>query len=188
LAVLQNCRNQTQVLYITLIAMPPVRRTVAIASIVVLVLILFGSGWLVGRLGIGAVVEPASLNEAERQFVERMRDVSLIGTFTVSGREERTLRPDRYDISSVEKVGHELWRFNAKMDCCGVSGAIPVVVPMRWNGDTPMILMTDTFLPGLGTFTVRLFFYQDHYAGTWQHGSTGGQMSGRIEKRSQAAR
>jgi hypothetical protein len=64
-----------------------------------------------------------------------------------------------------------------------VKAAIPIVVPMRWNGDTPMIVMTDTSLPGLGTFTVRLFFYGDRYAGTWQHGAVGGHMSGRIEKR-----
>ena len=93
---------------------------------------------------------------------------------------------DRYEISSVEKVGPDLWRFNAKMDCCGVTGAIPVVVPMRWIGDTPVIMMTDTSLPAVGTFTVRLFFYRDRYTGTWQHGETGGDMSGRIEKKAQS--
>jgi hypothetical protein len=164
-----------------------VRRMVTVAAVVVLALALFASGWLVGRLGIGAVVTPASLNDAERQFMERMRDVSLVGSFTVAGREDRTPHADRYDISSVEKIGTDLWRFNAKMNCCGVNGAIPVVVPMRWNGDTPMIMMTDTSLPGLGTFTVRLFFYSDRYAGTWQHGKTGGLMSGRIEKQSGTA-
>jgi hypothetical protein len=54
---------------------------------------------------------------------------------------------------------------------------------MRFNGDTPMIMMTDTSLPGIGTFTVRVFFYGDRYAGTWQHGKVGGAMSGRIEKK-----
>jgi hypothetical protein len=73
-------------------------------------------------------------------------------------------------------------RFNAKMQCCGFVGAIALAVPMRWNGDTPMIMMTDTSLPGLGTFTVRLFFYGDRYGGTWQHGAVGGHMSGRIVK------
>src|SRR5262245_37174440 len=155
---------------------------IMIAAIAALVLLLFGGGWLVGRLGIGAVVDPASLNDSERQFVERMRDVSLVGSFTVTGREGRTPRADRYDISSVEKVGTDLWRFNATMDCCGIKGAIPVVVPLRWVGDTPMIMMTDTSLPGLGTFTVRLFFYENRYAGTWHHGERRGQMHGRIER------
>ena len=160
-----------------------VRRVLGTAVVVLLVLAIFGGGWLVGRLGIGSAVRPASLTDLERQFTERMRDVSMIGSFTVAGREDRTPRSDRYDISSVEKVGDDLWRFNASMHCCGVNGVIPVVVPMRWNGDTPMIMMTDTSLPGLGTFSVRLFFYGDQYAGTWQHGAVGGHMSGRIEKK-----
>ena len=162
--------------------MASVRRVLGIALVVVLMLAIFGGGWLVGRLGIGSVVKPASLNALEREFTERMRDVSLVGSFTAAGREDRAPRADRYDISSVEKVGDNLWRFNAGMSCCGVNGVIPIVVPMQWNGDTPMIMMTDTSLPGLGTFTVRLFFYGDRYSGTWQHGDRGGQMWGRIEK------
>ena len=154
-----------------------------IAVVALLALVLFGAGWLAGRLGIGAAVNPDSLSMMERDFIERMRDVSLVGSSTVFGQADLTPSPDRYDISSVEKVGTDLWRFNAKMDCCGVNGAIPIVVPMRWSGDTPVIMMTDTSLPGLGTFTVRLFFYGDRYAGTWQHGPVGGHMSGRIEKR-----
>jgi hypothetical protein len=164
-----------------------VRRVLGIAMVIVFVLAIFGGGWLVGRLGIGSAVEQASLNDVDRQFQERTRDVSLIGSFTVTGQEDRAPRQDRYNISSVEKVGDNLWRFNAGMHCCGVSGAIPVVVPMRWAGDTPMIMMTDTGLPGLGTFTARVFFYGDRYAGTWQHGAVGGQMSGRIEKQTHKA-
>jgi len=160
------------------------RRSLGIALGVVLLLAIFAGGWLAGRLGIGSVVDPASLTDLERQFTERMRDVTMVGSFTVAGREDRTPRPDRYEIASVEKVGDDLWRFNAKMDCCGMggSGAIPIVVPMRWVGDTPVIMMTDTSLPGIGTFTVRVFFYGDRYAGTWQHGPVGGHMAGRIEK------
>ena len=159
-----------------------VRRVLGIGLLVVLVLAIFAGGWLVGRTGIGSVVKTASLPDLERQFTERMRDVSLVGSFTVAGREKGAPRADRYDIASVEKVGDNLWRFNASMQCCGVNGAIPIVVPMQFNGDTPMIMMTDTSLPGLGTFTVRVFFYGDRYAGTWQHGAVGGLMSGRIEK------
>lgn len=160
--------------------MATVRRPLGIALIVLLALALFGGGWLTGRLGIGAVVDPKSLTNAERQFAERMRGVTLIGSFTTDGREGRVPEPDRYEIVSVEKVGDDLWRFNSK--CCGVDSAIPFVVPMRFNGDTPMIMMTDTGLPGIGTFTARVFFYGDRYAGTWQHGQVGGHMWGRIEK------
>lgn len=164
--------------------MTRVRRALGIALGVVLVLAIFAGGWLTGRLGIGSVVDPESLTDLERQFTESMREVTMIGSFTVAGREDRTPRSDRYDISSIEKVGDDLWRFNARMNCCGMgeSGSIPIVVPMRWVGDTPVIMMTDTSLPGIGTFTVRVFFYGDRYSGTWQHGKVGGHMSGRIEK------
>jgi hypothetical protein len=167
--------------------MTPVRRILTAAAIVIVVAAIFAGGWLVGRLGIGSAVDHASLPELERQFAERMRDVSLVGSFTVDGRDGRAPGDDRYDISSVEKVGDNMWRFNAGMSCCGVNGVIPIVVPMRFVGDTPMIMMTDTTLPGLGTFTVRVFFYGDRYGGTWQHGKVGGHMSGRIEKRAAAA-
>jgi hypothetical protein len=163
------------------------KRVVKALGVLVVALLVFAGGWLTGRLGLGSVVDPASLSDTERQFAERMTNVSLVGTFTVAGRENRTPSPDRYDIFSVDKVGDDLWRFNARMDCCGVNGAtLPIVVPMRFVGDTPMIMMTDTSLPGIGTFTVRLFFYGDRYSGTWQHGKVGGLMTGRIEKSSVA--
>ena len=44
-----------------------------------------------------------------------------------------------------------------------------------------MIMLTDFTIPTVGTFTVRVFFYGDQYAGLWQHGTTGGHMFGRIE-------
>jgi hypothetical protein len=167
--------------------MTTVRRVLSLVLVVVAALVLFAGGWLMGRLGIGSVVDPASLTEAERQFSERMKDVTMVGTFSVDGREGRNRVPDRYEIVSVEKIGNDQWRFNAKMNCCGLADslAIPIAVPMRFIGDTPMIMMTDTSLPGIGTFTVRVFFYGDQYAGTWQHGRVGGHMSGRIQKRGQ---
>ena len=165
------------------------RRSTRVALAALTAVVVFGAGWVAGRLAIGSVVAPSSLTETERRFAASMRDVTMIGTYTVAGREDGTLRSDRYDIASVEKVGEDLWRFNARFDCCGVGpGAFPVVVPMRWVGDTPVIMMTDTSLPGLGTFTVRVLFHADRYAGTWQHGNVGGHMSGRIEKQGSSRR
>jgi hypothetical protein len=159
------------------------KQVLGLTAIALATLLVFGGGWIVGRTGIGSVIDPASLPELERKFVEDMRDVSLVGVFSLAGREDRAPAADRYDIRSVQKVGDDKWQFNASMSCCGLSGAvIPIVVPMRWFGDTPMIEMTDHALPGIGTFTVRVFFYGDRYAGTWQNPRTGGHMWGRIEK------
>jgi hypothetical protein len=160
-----------------------VRTVFRLGVVVVLGAAVFVAGWVIGRTGIGSVVAPASMPDVERAFVERMRGVTMVGSYTLAGREGRAPRTDRYEIASVEKIGDDLWQFNAKMDCCGLDGrSMPIAVPMRFVGDTPMILMTDTALPGIGTFTVRVFFDGDRYAGTWQHGETGGLMYGRIEK------
>ena len=40
-----------------------VRRVLGIATVVALTLAIFGAGWLVGRLGIGSVIDPASLTD-----------------------------------------------------------------------------------------------------------------------------
>lgn len=142
----------------------------------------FASGWLVGRTGIGSAVPIASLNDRERAFVERMRGVVLDGVFTVDG-QQRPPRPDRYEIASVEKVGDDLWRFNARMVHDNTDVTLPFVVPMKWLDDTPVVTLTDYSIPTLGTFTARVFFYADRYAGTWQHGQEiGGHLYGRITR------
>ena len=159
------------------------KRLLGLTALVILLLTTFAAGWIVATLGIGsAAMDPAMLPEHERRFAERMQNVTMVGFFTVTGREDRLARPDRYDITSVEKVGEDRWRFNARMRHDDFDVTLPVTVTMRWVDDTPMILLTDMTIPGLGTFTARLFFHGDRYSGTWQHGNFGGHMFGRVEK------
>jgi hypothetical protein len=145
-------------------------------------LVVFVLGWLVGTAGIGRTAPAASLNELERKFTDQLHGASLVGRFTIAGREDRQASPDRYDISSVEKLAGNDWRFNARIRYGSVDTTLPIVVTMLWAGDTPIIEMTDVTIPSLGTFTARVFFYGDRYAGTWQHGQFGGHMFGRIQK------
>jgi hypothetical protein len=150
-------------------------------ALAVLFIVVFVAGWMTARTGMGAAMDPASLPAIERAFVDKMSGAALIGRFTVRGREDRESSPDRYDIYSVDKVGENLWRFNARIGESGVT--MPIVVTMRFVDDTPIILMTNATLPGMGTFNVRVFFYEDAYAGTWEHaGRGGGHMYGRIER------
>jgi hypothetical protein len=151
-----------------------------LAALLLLLPITFVAGWIVAKAGIGSAMDPAALPELERRFAERMRGVALIGQFTVDGREGQPARPDRYDIASVEKIGEDRWRFNARIGEKNIT--LPVAVTMRWVDDTPMILLTDMTIPALGTFSARVFFYGDRYSGTWQHGSVGGHLFGRIER------
>jgi len=151
------------------------------AGLLVLLVAVFAAGWLMAKTGMGSKFDPGTLPEVERQFVEKMNGAALVGRFTVSGREDRPAQTDRYDLYGVDKVGPDQWRFNAKI---GENGAtLPIVVTMKFVDDTPVILMTGATIPGMGTFTARVFFYGDEYAGTWSHdGRGGGHMFGRIEK------
>src|SRR5947207_1092537 len=125
------------------------KRVVRIAGGVALLLLMFAAGWIVAKTGMGSRVDPASLSDFERQFSERMRGAALVGRFTIDGREDQPGRPDRYDISSVEKIGNDQWRFNARIRYGTLDVTLPVVVTMRWAGDTPMITLTDYSIPSL---------------------------------------
>jgi hypothetical protein len=161
--------------------MAPVNGWAKRILLVGLLLVAFAVGWLTARTGMGSAIDPSTLPAVEQQFIEKMHDAALVGRFTMSGREDRAAAPDRYDIYSVDKVGEDLWRFNAKIGESGVT--LPVVVTMRFVGDTPLIMMTNATIAGMGTFNVRIFFYGDEYAGTWAHvGRGGGHMYGRIER------
>lgn len=152
----------------------------ALAVLVLLVLV-FTAGWVTARLRAGEAIDPVQLPVVEQQFIDRMRGAALVGHFTMRGRGGSDI-PDRYDIYGVDKVGEDLWRFNAKIGETGLT--LPVVVRMRFVDDTPVILMTDASIPGMGGgFSARVLFHGDYYAGTWGHGAdAGGLMYGRIER------
>ena len=162
--------------------MAQARRIAWLAVTLLLLVLTFATGWLTAKVRVGSRVDRASLSDQERQFADRLTGVALVGRFTVAGREDRQPNPDRYEIASVEKVGARVWRFNARLKYGTVDVSLPVVVPIEWAGDTPVMTMTDVAIPSRGTFTVRILFYGDRYAGTWQHGQVGGHMFGRIEK------
>ena len=162
--------------------MANVRRVIKVVAAVAAAVVIFLAGWTVATLGIGSAADPASLPDQEREFVERMKDASLVGVFTLDGRGDRQPASDRYDIAGVDKVGENRWRFNMRMRHSTVDVTLPVIVPLQWIGGTPTIVMKDYAIPGLGTFSTHVFFDGDRYAGTWQNGAYGGLMYGRIEK------
>lgn len=152
----------------------------------------YGIGWISGVTGVGRTVPIEELSERERAFAERMQNVDLVGHFTIGnieGLEEvegvsRDKNPERYEIASVAKIEGEgdRWRFDVRVVYMTVDVTVPVVVPLVWAGDTPMVSITDFDLPGLGeNFGSRVLFYDDRYAGTWDHGPYGGLMYGVIE-------
>ena len=156
-------------------------RGIRIGAAVVALAVMFALGWGVAKTGVGQAVPLESLTDLERAFTEQMQNVVLVGHFTIEGRDTGGGSPERYEIARVVKVGDDRWRFDVHMEYGSVDATLPVVVPIVWAGDTPMVSITDFTIPTLGTFTARVFFYDDRYGGSWQHGQFGGLMYGEIE-------
>ncbi len=124
------------------------------------------------------------LNKLEREFQAALSGSTLVGSFTINGKEgPGALRKERYTISQVSKVANDVWRFDARVQYGKVDVTVPMPLYVKWAGDTAVIQLTNMKIPGLGeAFTARVLIYRDEYAGTWAHGRVGGQMFGKIER------
>lgn len=122
----------------------------------------------------------APQGERERAFAEKLTGSTLVGTFSIVGKE--AAKPERYEIASAKQLNGNDWVITARIKYGDKDVPFPVVVKVFWADDTPVISLTDLTIPGLGTFTSRVMFYGDRYVGTWQHDAVGGHMWGLIEK------
>jgi hypothetical protein len=119
--------------------------------------------------------------ELERQFSEKMTGATLVGQFTVSNLNDgKPLAQDRYTLGKVHKLPSGFWSFEAHIQYGDKSVKLPLALPVKWAGDTPVITVTNVAFPGLGTYSARVLFYGDSYAGTWSGKDHGGEMWGRI--------
>jgi len=118
---------------------------------------------------------------AEKVFQKLLTGATLVGNFTIDkdGPVDPTklLKPDRYELATVNKVKDDFWLF------VYVHKGVPIPLTMKvlWAGKTPVLTLDEFTIAGMGTYSARLMFHGDRYAGTWQHGATGGLMFGKIE-------
>jgi hypothetical protein len=118
-----------------------------------------------------------------KKLAADLTNVKLIGSFTVSGKENETPKQEEYTITSALKLDEEdLWLLKTRIKYGETDKTVPIPLEIKWAGDTPIITLTNLEIPGLGTFSSRVVIYEGRYAGTWQHGDVGGHLFGRIEK------
>jgi len=118
---------------------------------------------------------------AEADFSELLTGATLVGNFTTDSDQPvdpaKLLRPDRYELATVNKVKDDFWLF------VYVHKGVPLPLTMKilWAGKTPVLTLDEFTIAGMGTYSARLMFHGNRYAGTWQHGKAGGLMFGKIE-------
>jgi len=75
-----------------------------------------------------------------------------------------------------------LFLFRARVKYGKTDITLPMPLPIKWAGDTPVISMDKLSIPGLGTFSAHVVIDGDKYAGTWKHGKVGGHLFGKISR------
>ena len=117
-----------------------------------------------------------------KQFEESMSGATLVGYFTLNGQEAtKGLKEEKYKLKSVKKLKHgDYWQFDYEHGDGGKTTTLPLEI--KWAGDTPVITLTDVLVPGAATFTARVLFYRNEYAGTWSASDHGGRIFGKVVK------
>jgi hypothetical protein len=145
---------------------------------------------LVGIIAIGAIatslwaVDPDKKGDREgreQAFATKLTGSTLAGSFSIDGKDAGANKPDRYQIVSAKKVQGDDWIITSKMKVGENQIDVPIPIKIYWADDTLVMSLTDLTIPGVGTFTARVMFHGNRYAGTWQHGEVGGHMWGMIE-------
>lgn len=127
--------------------------------------------------------EPAAAPaDREAALAAMLSGATLEGSFTVSGRDAAKLTSDKYTLGEVKNVGGNNWLFPTRIQYQDKDFTLPLTLPIEWAGDTPVVVVDNVGLPGMGAFSARVLFFNDHYAGYWQHGDVGGNLFGRIHR------
>jgi len=135
-----------------------------------------------------AGAECARRAELEKKFQESMNQATLVGKWRlVTGDQLGEERGEKYTLGAVRKVDGDAWVIEARIEYGDKNVAIPVPVKVYWAGDTPVISVTDLWLPGLGKYTARVLVYNDYYAGSWFAPDHGGLMNGKIVRAKEGA-
>jgi hypothetical protein len=125
--------------------------------------------------------QPA-MSEKEAAFQQMMNNAVMSGSYSVNG-SGKPPGADHYTLGPVTKGSGENWTFTATIEYAGHHLPLPIDLPVKWAGDTPVITVDHVSIPTLGTFNARVMIFGDQYVGVWgvANGKHGGQMWGHIE-------
>jgi hypothetical protein len=120
--------------------------------------------------------------ELEAALVKMLSGATLEGSFTSTGvgSDPSRLSREKYTLGDVKKLQGNLWLIPARIEYGEHDVTLPLTLPIRWAGDTPLIVVDNVGLPGFGTVSARVMFFDGRYAGYWKHGEQGGHLFGVI--------
>ncbi len=120
--------------------------------------------------------------ELEAKLSKMLSGATLEGSFTSSGpgSEPTKLAREKYTLGEVKKLAGDIWQFPTRIQYGGTDVTLPILLPIRWAGDTPIVVVDEVSLSGFGSVSARVLFFDGHYAGYWKHGEHSGNLFGEI--------
>lgn len=123
-------------------------------------------------------------NQAARETAlsQMLSGATLEGSFTDTAQTKNVAKIDRekYTLGEVKKLAGDVWQFPARIEYGGKDVTLPILLPVKWAGDTPVVVVDTVDLPGFGAVSARVLFFEGHYAGYWKHGEHSGNLFGLI--------
>ena len=128
-----------------------------------------------------ASAAPLDQKALEEKFIKTLTRATFTGRWCPIDRGQMgTEKDEKYTITGVNKVGNDVWLIHARVQYGNKDVTVPIPVNVKWAGDTPVISLTDSALPGLGTYSARVVVYNNRYAGSWSGGRHEGLLHGVI--------
>ena len=115
------------------------------------------------------------------KLAKYLTGAKLTGHFTVSGQEDKAPNAESYWIDKAEKNPEgDKWTITARIKYGDNDVKVPMVMDIKWAGETPVITVDQMSIVGMGTFDARVLFRGGMYAGTWRHDEVGGHLFGTV--------
>ena len=90
-----------------------------------------------------AATQPSQA-DLEAAFTSRLSNAVMAGSYTMGN--GGAPKKDRYTIVSVRKLKDDNWLFQARVQFGNKDVTIPMIIPVKWAGDTPVISVTGVSL------------------------------------------
>jgi hypothetical protein len=123
--------------------------------------------------------------ELEVVFIAMLKNASLEGTWVpIQGGQSSGQKADRYSVVRAEKVEGDQWHIVSKMKHQGQEIEFPIPVTVKWAGDTAVMILDEVATGGGKSYSARVLFHNDRYAGSWwASDQAGGLLSGTISRK-----
>ena len=128
----------------------------------------------------GSVPAPKlSAEELETKFQAMLTNATLAGRWcSLKDGQLGSDQEDKYTIQGINKISGDMWMVHAHIQYGQRDVVAPIPVQVKWAGDTPVLSVDNLRIPGGGTYTARVLFYDNTYSGTWSGGTHGGLLHG----------